>query len=318
MRTAGNVLAVAEYLKNVSPLRIISHVASQQELTTIQPGMVTRPIEALLLSFSQVLYRSIASNPAPWLDFSSRLRSKTLWRESLIHGAGRFNSAEIQDAMRHADLHSSVIAILTEKASLLKNLAKRTESTLLSYYPETLQRTKTVGRADRDSIGRASYANDIMAWLGLTVWRHWLAQQVCNDMTHNSADMGHEFFRLISKAGESYLDRNQLRQFHEYFPMSGKGESVIENRISELKQDGQGMVKKVLVNESQLDVDKYPTNHLTCTWVGPDDYPWDRAARTAVAASSRSTAEPSEFGGGMDVDSEDQLNASDGEVLGFR
>lgn len=117
--------------------------------------------------------------------------------------------------------------------------------------------------------------------------------------------MGFEFFKVISRAGEAYLDRNQLRQFHDYFPMSPKGESVVENRVSELKQEGQGMVRKALENHSYLDVDRFPAGHMTCTWVGPDDYPWERAARAAAAAeaeSMRGTVEPSEFGGEMEVD----------------
>ena len=287
-------------------------------LTTHQPSIVTRPIEASLLSLGQVLHRSIASDPTPWLDFSFRLRSKTLWKEALIHGAGRFNSPVLKAAVRDNDLHPAIIEILTHKANLLKNLSQRTQSTLLSYYPEALQRTKTVGRADRDSIGRASYANDIMQWLGLTVWRHWIAQQVCADNTHNAADMGFEFFRLVSRAGESYLDRNQLRQFHEYFPMSLKGESVLENRISELKQDGQGMVAKVLENHSYLDVERFPAGHMTCTWLGPDDYPWENVGRgmREGTSSSRETEErdsSEEIGRGASMDA-DGMSVADSEA----
>lgn len=271
-------------------------IAAPQILTTLQPMIVTRPIEASLLSMGQVLHRSIATNPTPWLDFSYRLHSKHLWKEALIHGAGRFNSPAIQTALRDKDLRPEIVATLTNKANMLMNLAQTTQTNLLSYYPESLQRTKTVGRADRDSIGRASYANDIMQWIGLTIWRHWMAQQVTSDMTHHSEDMGWAFFRLISKAGEAYLDRNQLRQFHEYFPMSPKGESVVENRISELKQDGQGMVDKVLDNQAFLDVDKFPAGHMTCTWVGPEDYPWE------YADSSRNTAEALETGDSEDLD----------------
>jgi hypothetical protein len=278
--------------------------------------IVTRPIEASLLSLSQILHRSIATNPAVWLEFSFRLRSKTLWKEALIHGAGRFNSPDVQAALRTNELHPEVVAILTTKATLLKNLAKSTQNNLLSYYPESLQRTKTVGRADRDSIGRASYANDIMQWIGLTVWRHWLAQQVCADRTHADADMGFAFFRLVAKAGEAYLDRNQLRQFHEFFPMSLKGESVVENRISELKQEGQGMVQKVLKNEAYLDVEKFPAGHLTCTWVGPDDYPWEHTGKDARSgadgSSSRTEASESE---GMDIDGASVGESEDQSVL---
>ena len=280
---------------------------------TFKPTLVTRPIEASFLSLSQVLHRSIATNPSPWLDFSYRLRSKTLWKEALIHGAGRFNSPAVQASIRDNDLRPEIVAILTTKANLLKNLAIATQTNLLSYYPESLQRIKTVGRADRDSIGRASYANDIMQWIGLTIWRHWLSQQVASDKTHHSEDMGWEFFRLVSRAGEAYLDRNQLRQFHEYFPMSLKGESVVENRISELKQDGQGMVKKVLDNQAYLDVDKFPAGHMTCTWVGPDDYPWEHEGRRNADGGflGGQAAEPSEFGGSEDVD---RMSVEDSET----
>lgn len=84
--------------------------------------------------------------------------------------------------------------------------------------------------------------------------------------------------------------------------MSLKGESVLENRISELKQDGQGMVKTVLENNSYLDTERFPAGHMTCTWVGPDDYPWEWTAGTASEIGGRGTVEPSEFGGSMDVD----------------
>lgn len=82
--------------------------------------------------------------------------------------------------------------------------------------------------------------------------------------------------------------------------MSLKGESVVENRVSELKADGQGMVRKVLENHSYLDVEKFPAGHMTCTWVGPEDYPWETQSGAGAAGygrSARGTAEPSEFGG---------------------
>jgi hypothetical protein len=85
--------------------------------------------------------------------------------------------------------------------------------------------------------------------------------------------------------------------------MSLKGESVVENRISELKQDGQGMVRAVLENQAYLDVDKFPAGHMTCTWVGPDDYPWEHEGRMDDRGGFLGqTAEPSEFGGSEDVD----------------
>jgi hypothetical protein len=314
LSTAGSVLNVADYLGNVSEF-LRTFPSNHMMLTPTQTTLVTRPIEATLLSNSQVLHRSMATLPVPWLDFSARLRSKTLWKEALIHGTGRFNSEAIQTALREDFFDPNVTAILRSKAESLRNLSKTTQNNLLSYYPETLQRTKTVGRADRDSIGRASYANDIMQWIGLTVWRHWMAQQVCADRTHQDPDMGWQFFRTVAQAGESYLDRNQLRQFHEFFPMSLKGESVVENRISELKQQGQHMVEAVLKNNAYLDVERFPAGHLTCTYVGPHDYPWERPAQVEGEAL-RGMREQSEMSGGRDVDAMSERDSELQSVAG--
>ena len=96
--------------------------------------------------------------------------------------------------------------------------------------------------------------------------------------------------------------------------MSLKGESVVENRISELKRDGQEMVKKLFENQAYLDIDKFPAGHMTCTWVGPDDYPWehDGSAR-GNRGVSRDTVEPCEFGGSEDVDN---MSVEDSDIGG--
>jgi hypothetical protein len=102
--------------------------------------------------------------------------------------------------------------------------------------------------------------------------------------------------------------------------MSLKGESVLENRISELKQEGQGMVAKVLENHSYLDVERFPAGHMTCTWLGPEDYPWENVGRerrmeegTPCSSSSRATEEPEGFGRDGSMDDGDGMEVDDGE-----
>ena len=42
---------------------------------------------------------------------------------------------------------------------------------------------------------------------------------------------------------------------------------------------------------------------MTCTWVGPDDYPWEHEGRSSANGGFLGQmVEPSEFGGSEDVD----------------
>lgn len=236
--------------------------------------MVTNTVESGLLNLGQQLFQSIANQPIPWLSFACELQSKSIWREAVTHAVGQFNKESIQEAIKQTQLSGRAKDIVNKKADQLRELSRKLQSDLLSYYPDNLQRTKTTGRADRDSIGRASYANDIMAWLGLTCWRHWLAQMVINDHTHNAEDMGWQFYKCVYEAGDSYLDREQMEQFHRYFPMSNKGEGVLENIVNQLKAHGRKIVEPAMRSYCQLDVERHEVAHMTCIRIGPNDYPW--------------------------------------------
>lgn len=189
----------------------------------------------------QTLHRSIADNPIKWLDLAYRIRSRILFREALIHATGQYNTENVK---KNVDkMQAPVRDLLHKKGQALREAVRLAEKRILSYYPTHLQREKTVGRADKDSIGRGSYANDIMSWIGLIVLRHFFAQTVADDAGHNAPDMGKELVDAIMKGGDAYLNRHVLDQFHAYFPMSNKGNSVLEGKIEEMKE----FIKKFVV-----------------------------------------------------------------------
>ena len=100
-----------------------------------------------------------------------------------------------------------VAELLHRKGRTLRDAVKMAEKRILSYYPTHLQREKTVGRADKDNIGRASYSNDVMSWIGLVVLRHFFTQLLADDATHNAPDMGKELVDAVMQGGDSYLDK---------------------------------------------------------------------------------------------------------------
>jgi hypothetical protein len=62
-------------------------------------------------------------------------------------------------------------------------------------------------------------------------------QSICEQRNFLCKDGGATLYRQIGEGGYAYLDRKILEGFHTYFPMSGKGMSVLENHLSVYKQE---------------------------------------------------------------------------------
>ena len=198
--------------------------------------MITKPFEATLLSTGQTLHRSIASDPAVWLDFAYRIRSKVIFREALIHAAGQYNTPTLQQAIKD-NMKSNIAYIVNKRGKILQNGVKTSLRKVLSYYPPSMQRTLTLGLADIDHIGRSSYSNDIMSWMALTVFRHYISQHVANDQTHHADDMGYALISVMGQGGDQYLDKGALNSFHQLFPMSNRGAAVVESKLADIKEE---------------------------------------------------------------------------------
>ncbi|KAI7203424.1 hypothetical protein KC316_g700 [Hortaea werneckii] len=242
--------------------------------------VVTHAIEATLLATGQLLQQSIASRPSPWLILAYKIRSRNLFRESIIHAAGQYNTEEIKKEI--VNMPKDVADLLNKKGRALREAVKMAEKRILSYYPTHLQREKTVGRADKDSIGRASYSNDVMSWIGLVVLRHFFTQLLADDATHNAPDMGKELVDAVMQGGDTYLDKGIMDQFHAYFPMSQKGASVLENKVSDMKESIKKFMADLHKNESMLDTKAFKVTHFTCVKVFQHEYPFGEARRNVV------------------------------------
>jgi hypothetical protein len=168
--------------------------------------------------------------------FAERIKSRSIFKQALIHGVGQFNMASIRDAIADNTVSEPILAVLERKAQAVVNGVAQAQRCMASYYPAALMREKTVGRVDRDNIGRADYGNDILMWIALCVFRHWLSDQLAADHTHHATDMGYALMKVINEAGNAYLSRQVLQhQFHARFPMSPKGMACVEHRLMEIK-----------------------------------------------------------------------------------
>lgn len=203
----------------------------------LQTHVVTQAIESTLLATGQSLYKAIACNPPSWLTFGDRIRSKVIFKEALIHAAGQFNTPLIKRALYSGRLPDDVVAILIHKADVIKDAVRAAERHFASYYPQLLMREKPSTTGDRQKISRANYSNDIITWIAVNLFRHWCCDMVVADKTHHAQDLGWHFISVINSGGESYLPMKQLTQgFHARFPMSSKGASCLQHRLTEIKE----------------------------------------------------------------------------------
>ena len=195
---------------------------------------MTKPIEADLAAKGQILHRAIAADPACWLEFASRIKSKLIYREALIHAVGQFYTERMQKALR--TLEPKTVEVLRKKTDILVDGLKNAQLKMISYFPPQLTRQLTVGYADHDNIGRSSYANDIFVWISVVVFRQFVSQSAIMDRTHQKEDMGYKVFSMLRTGGPSYLARDDLNDFYSHFPMTDKGKNVMESWLTSTKE----------------------------------------------------------------------------------
>ena len=230
---SSDCLEVAEYLEVVGDLSVPLSL-QHQYLTHEQVNMITKPIEATLLSTGQTLYRAIATAPAGWLGFALRIKSKVIYREAMIHAVGQYNTNDMATAMTQLD--ARVAAIVTKKAGKLSEAVKDAMMRVMTFFPSQMLRSNVHNLANIDHFGRNSYSNDNLSWMAVTFFRQYLAQHIAGDKSHNAEDMGFALIKAIGDGGDGYLDKNYLEQFHQYFPMSNRAKAVVENKINEVKE----------------------------------------------------------------------------------
>ena len=215
--------------------------------------------------------RVVAADPAEWLEFSYRIRSRKIFREAMIHAVGQFHTAEMQQQI--LSMRVGIFRVLQIKANELKEQVKAFIMNVQSYYPAEIQRRVTTGYADTDNIGRASYANDIFHWIRLSALRQYISQEAI--MSIDSNDFGYKLVENISKGGNAYLTKEDLEGFHQIFPMTGKAKDVMEKKIGEMKKHVKPWTGALLTNRAALNTELYPTGYFTCSVVKEKDYPFE-------------------------------------------
>jgi hypothetical protein len=171
------------------------------------------------------------------------------------------------DGITKDSLDPCARALCEAKVVELDHLKTMVECRILKFYPARMGRE--VGAPPR-SISRMSYSNDIMDWMALGVFRHWFSSALALRRNRFAPDGGFWLYKKLAEGGNTYLSRQELRSFHERFPMSTRGEHVLKEHVDTLKAGIRPLVTELMHNESQLDCERFPVNYLTCVKIEKD------------------------------------------------
>ncbi|KAF2028291.1 hypothetical protein EK21DRAFT_114059 [Setomelanomma holmii] len=235
-------------------------------------GLISKPIEVALLKHGQDLFRAIQGAPYAWIEMAYRIRSEVVFKECMLHLIGNWKviktKQHLNDTLREVP---GLRALIEKYHRILLQQCKNLELGVMSLYPGDMRLP-----VDDLPIKREAYAKDILVWMALTFFRHWIGQRLIMEKDRHSLDCGYELYKQIGTAGEAYMDKSVINQFHTKFPMTKKAMNVLENHLLEIKECMKGVVDqhKILKSNCQLDVARFPVNYLTCTDFKREDFPW--------------------------------------------
>lgn len=197
--------------------------------------------------------------------------------EAIVHLTGQWN--KMTNEMKEI-LDPKVRELCQKKHDKLDADKQRIECHVLKYYSPVL--TREIG-APPSKISRMSYSNDIMQWMSLSLFRHWFASALALDRHRHAKDGGYWLYSRLAAGGPAYLSKVELKSYHEKFPMSTRGENVLEEHVEQLKNNIKALVRPLMKNESQLDCERFPVDYTTCIkitreevsdmWADDDDTP---------------------------------------------
>jgi hypothetical protein len=248
-------------------------------------SLFCKPIEVALFKHGQALFPWIQKAPHLYIEFASRIRSEIMFRECMIHLVGNWgvikNNPQVSKRIR---LLPGLRALIEKYHRALLKKGEKLELAIMAQYPGGIATP-----SEDLPIKREAYARDILIWMALTFFRHWLTQRLLLNKGRHAPDSGYELYKQLSVGGEEYMDRTVMVQFHSKFPMTKKALNVLSAHVTEIKSFVAKMVQEhgILGSECALDLQRFPVQYLTCTEFKTEDLPWLKEAAVPAVPAKR-------------------------------
>jgi len=229
---------------------------------------VREVVDLALMRQDEILWKSIAGSPTVWAELGRRVRSPAIFKEAVVHIVGKW---KMIDSESKEQLPRDIQKLCKMKWEELELAKRAIEIRIAGHYPPFLCRSHA------DKPHRTAYASDIYSWMALSYFRQYLSQSGSDSLNRMAEDGGYSWYKSFAQAGDAYLNHEDMRTFHKFFPMSSKACSVMEAHMNVLKEDIKDFVKDLMVVRTHVDpatLEGVNKPWLTCTVVERDDLPW--------------------------------------------
>lgn len=233
-------------------------------------GAIREAVELALLQQDNILWKSIATSPVVWAELGRRVQSPVVFKEAVIHIVGQWNMLE---ANVKNGLPADIRQLCQKKWDELELNKRAIELRIAGHYPKFMCQNAI------DRPQRTVYANHIYMWMAVAHFRHYVSQSGNDCENRMAKDGGYAWYKKFATGGSSYLDHEDMKMFHQFFPMSGKACGILEASLNVLKEETKSFVKGLMVNRTHVNVEKLDNVQepwLTCVLVESEDMPWNQ------------------------------------------
>lgn len=232
--------------------------------------IVGESIERALLNCSDSMWSYVARKPAEFLVLARTIRSRSIFKEALIHCVGKWKLMNPNQRARVGEIEELRNLVLVKLVSTWQ-FKKKKERDMVGYYPDNLKDIRNDQRTMAGSApGRVVYAAHIFSWIALCLFRQWMGQMISEGASFRAGDGGYILYTAMSKGGNHYLKRAEMDSFYQIFPMTDKARNIIDNAMNLIKDGMKPFVDTLIVKRAQFNHVQYLTN---CE-VDEKDYPW--------------------------------------------
>lgn len=145
-------------------------------------SLISKAIEVALVKHGQGLFCHIQKMPHIWINMGFRIKSELIFREAMIHLTGNWRRFKREPAvMDRLKEVPSVRSLLEKHHREMVKKCKKLEVAVMSLYPGGM-----CTPSNDLPIKREEYSKDILVWMALTFFRHWLSQRIIMDKGCNS------------------------------------------------------------------------------------------------------------------------------------
>lgn len=242
---------------------------------------LSREVDLTLMQQDGTLWKSIANEPIAWAELGLRIKSPAILKEAAIHLVGKWKMLSNVEKKKLSIEAPEITRLCQRKWNELELAKRAIEIRIAGHYPSFLVRHK------EDRPNRTSYSNDLYMWMVLSYFRQYISQSGTDRKNRLAKDGGYKWYKQIHEGGSAYLDHEDMRTFHCYFPMSSKAVGILEQNMNVLKEEVKIFVKDLMNSKSHIDPASLAieTPWLTCTVIEDEDLPWknQRAADAGMA-----------------------------------